>query len=236
MKEYFKNFTEKDISYMLYGFFLGDGSYRNGTLTIRHTNKQKFYVLWIKEICDILNLKYKIKLDFAMNTTLGEFTYSDIRIKVPKRFYFETLNKCFDGNNKKIISKYVLNNINIFGLLLWYLDDGALIISKKGYKTKRFAYFNTQCFTYDEHLLIQDFFKKSFNIDVRIHTDHSGIYKNKRYYRIYINAENFKKFFDLVRPLIKYIPKDFYYKFDMKYEINRLHSSKENAEKYNLTF
>ena len=58
MKEYFKNFTEKDISYMLYGFFLGDGSYRNGTLTIRHTNKQKFYVLWIKEICDILNLKY----------------------------------------------------------------------------------------------------------------------------------------------------------------------------------
>ena len=39
-----------------------------------------------------------------------------------------------------------------------------------------------------------------------------------------------------VYPILKYIPKDFYYKFDMKYETNRLHSSKENAEKYNLTF
>ena len=53
MTNYLKTFSDKDITFMLYGLFLGDGSYRNGLLRIRHTNKQRFYILWLKNICEI---------------------------------------------------------------------------------------------------------------------------------------------------------------------------------------
>ena len=60
-------------------------------------------------------------------------------------------------------------------------------------------------------------------------------YEDKLYYRLYFNATNFRKFFDIVRPYLKYIPKEFYYKFDMKYKPNRLKNSIEFSKKYNLT-
>ena len=234
MKNYLKTFSDKDITFMLYGLFLGDGSYRNGLLRIRHTNKQRFYILWLKNICELLKLNYKVKFDFEMKTNFGDFVYSEILIKVPTKFYFESLNKCFDANNKKIVSEYVLKNINLLGILLWFLDDGSLIVSKKNNKTKRFAYLNTQSFTYEENILIQRMFKDRFNIETRIHIDHSGIYKDRRYFRIYMNAKNFQKFFDLLRDLLSFIPNEFYYKFNMQYEINRLHNSVYNMKMYNL--
>ena len=163
--------------------------------------------------------------------------YSHTNIKVPKKFYFETQNKCFDNNGKKIISKYVLDNINEFGLLLWFLDDGQWHVSTKNNRTKRFGYLNTQSFTYEENQMIQSMFKDRFDIDLKIHKDNSGFekYKESIYYRLYFNAENFRKFFDIVRPYLKYIPKEFYYKFDMKYVPNRIKSSMLFSEKYNLT-
>ena len=79
-------------------------------------------------------------------------------------------------------------------------------------------------------------FKERFDIDLKIHKDHSGFdkYKNKVYYRLYFNATNFRKFIDVVRPYIKYIPHEFYYKFNMKYEPNRIKKSQEYSEKYNF--
>ena len=76
MKNYLKTFSDKDITFMLYGLFLGDGSYRNGLLRIRHTNKQRFYILWLKNICELLKLNYKVKFDFEMKTNFGDFVYS----------------------------------------------------------------------------------------------------------------------------------------------------------------
>ena len=156
---------------------------------------------------------------------------------VPKRFYFETQNKCLDDNNHKIISDYVLNNINELGLLFWFLDDGQWHVSFKNSKAKRFGYLNTQSFTYEENQRIAKMFKDRFDIELKIHTDCSGIeqHKGSIYYRLYFNATNFRKFFDIVRPYLQYIPKEFYYKFNMQYIPNRLKDSIEFSEKYNLT-
>ena len=44
-----------------------------------------------------------------------------------------------------------------------------------------------------------------------------GNYKNT----VYFNAENIRKLFDLDIPYLKNIPKDFYYKFNMKYNTTR---------------
>lgn len=236
MVNFLKDFSEKEITYSLYGLFLGDGYYNNGWIRNKHTNKQRFYCEWLKEIFSNYGLKIYSRFDYICHTTFGDYMYSNVDIKVPKKFYFETQNKCFNDNGKKIISDYVLNNINELGLMLWFLDDGHLHVSTQENRTKRFAYLNTQSFTYEENEKIKDMFKNRFDINLKIHKDKSGFekYKDVIYYRLYFNAENFRKFFDLVRPYLKYIPKDFYYKFNMKYKPNRLKNSIIFSEKYNL--
>lgn len=237
MDNFLKDFSEKEITYALYGLFLGDGHYSNGWLRNVHTDKQDFYCKWLDDVFSNYGLKTSSKYHYIRHTTFGDIIYSSVNIKVPKKFYFESMNKCFDNNGHKIISDYVINNINEFGLLLWFLDDGQWHVSTKNNSTKRFGYLNTQSFSYEENQKIQQMFQTRFGINLKIHTDNSGIkkYKDRIYYRLYFNAENFKKFFDLVRPYLKYIPKEFYYKFDMKYVPNRLKSSIELSEKYNLT-
>lgn len=230
-----KNLSKKEITFSLYGLLLGDGSYRNGKIQCRHTNKQKFYVEWLEKICKDNNILFKTTYDFTLNTTFGEREYSSIDIKVPNRYYFEN-EYDFYKNRKKIVLEYVLKNITKLGLLFWFLDDGQWHVSKKGTKTKRFGYLNTQSFTYEENKNIVTMFKERFDIDLKIHTDNSGFekQKDKVYYRIYFNATAFRKFYDIVRPYLNEIPKEFYYKFDMKYEPNRMKNSLEFSKKYNL--
>lgn len=230
------NFSEKDITYSLYGLLLGDGYYRNGYIINNHTNKQRFYCEWLYQIFNYLKIKTKTRYDFMMHTTFGDVMYSSVTIYVPHRFYFETNNYFFDNNGKKIISDYVMNNINEFGLLLWFLDDGQFHVSTKNNSTKRFGYLNTQSFSLEENKKIANMFYDRFGICLKIHKDCSGFekYKDKIYYRLYFNAENFRKFFDLVRPYLSIIPQEFYYKFHMGYFVNRLTISEQYAEKYNL--
>lgn len=232
--DFLDNFSEKDITYFMYGLFLGDGTYKHGRLINVHTNKQRFYVEWQEHLFKYIGLNVQSKYDYIRKTQFGYYEYSHISVEVPKRFYFETLNKCFDDNGKKIVSNYVLNHINEFGLLLWFLDDGQFNVHTSNNKTSRFGYLNTQSFTFEENKMIQRMFKVRFDIDLSIHKDNSGFDKSKVYYRLYFNATNFRKFIDIVRPYIKYIPHEFYYKFNMKYEPNRIKKSQEFSEKYNF--
>lgn len=236
MNKILNNFSEKEITYALYGLLLGDGYYANGKIKIWHTNKQKFYCEWLEKIFKNYGLKTSSKYDYIRHTTFGDYLYSHIYIDVPKKFYFETQNKFFDDNGKKIVSDYVLDHINKLGLLFWFLDDGQWHVSFGKNSSKRFGYLNTQSFTYEENEKIKDMFKRRFDIDLRIHKDNSGFlkYKDTVYYRLYFNADNFRKFFDVVRPFLPYIPKEFYYKFNMQYKPNRLKNSIEYSEKYNL--
>lgn len=223
--------TENDVSSLLYGLFLGDGCYHNGWLIIDHTNKQKSYVLWLKEIFNICNFKTGLKENYEKTTIFGKYTYTTLRIKVRKED-FEKDNRCFDENHHKIISDYVLDNISIFGLLLWYLDDGSLIVNTE--RSSRFAYLNTQSFTYNENVKIVNMFKNRFDIDLKIHTDTSGFDKSKKYYRIYFSSKSFCKFIDIIRKYIPYIPKELLYKFDLKYKITNRKNSRYLVENYNI--
>jgi len=227
-----KNLSDKDICFVLYGLALGDGSYQNKFIKISHTLKQKFYCKWLHKIFNE-RLKVTYKDSYLKKTTFGTFEYTDSHIKVPRPDLFENCN-IVNTKNKKIISDYVLDNISPLGLLFWYLDDGQLHVSDKKYKTNRFAYLNTQSFTYDENVKIANMLKKRFDINTRLHKNTSSIYKDRVYYRIYFNATEFKKFYDVVRDYLQFIPKEFYYKFNMKYS-SRLQNDKNVSELYNLS-
>ncbi|MDQ0339912.1 hypothetical protein J2S00_002707 [Caldalkalibacillus uzonensis] len=228
--------SKKEINYALFGLVLGDGSYRKGIIKVSYSNKQRFYVEWLEGLCKALGLKHTASYEFYTKTTFGKRLYSHINIWVPDRRHFEKYNRVYNNSGRKIPSKYVLRRINPLGLLLWYLDDGQLHVSFKGTKAKRFAYLNTQSFTLAENKRIQQMFKERFDIDLSIHTDNSGFsnHKGKIYYRLYFNATNFRKFYDIVRPYLHLIPEEFSYKFNMQYRPNRLKTSAEYAaSKYN---
>lgn len=224
----------KELNYALYGLMLGDGNYKGGKIVCEHTNKQRFYVSWLEDMFKNQGLNVTSKYDYIRHTTFGNVMYSKVSIAIENKFYFEKENKFFNENGKKIISDYVLDNINELGILLWFLDDGQWHVSFKNNGAKRFGYLNTQSFTYEENLKILNMFKKRFDIDLRIHKDNSGFDNKKVYYRLYFNATAFRKFYDIVRNYLEYIPKEFYYKFNMQYSPNRIKKSVEYSKKYNL--
>lgn len=224
--------SEKEISYALFGNLLGDGFLRKNKKTQHwvesmHTNKQKEYVIWLKELYESWGLRVTSRFDFEKKTNYGMYTYSSISCKLFTNRHVEH-NRLFDKNGNKFFSKYVAKRINIFGLLLWWLDDGSLTIHNKSNKsTSRHGSLATHCFDYDSQLRIQKMFKERFNIDVSIYKA-----KNDSFY-IYFNATNFRKFFDLLSPYLDTIPTSMKYKFNMKYVINNNKES-ESFLKYNL--
>ena len=79
--------------------------------------------------------------------------------------------------------------------------------------------------------IAQKVFKKRFDMDVKIHKASNR--NGKQTYRLYFSATSFRKFYDIVRPYLKYIPKDMYYKFNMKYKSTRINET--DFLNYNLS-
>lgn len=229
--------SKKQVCYALYGLLLGDGSYSSGWVRIAHTNKQRSYVKFLAKFCRKNRLIFRTRYDFTKKTTFGDYDYSEIRIKLPLKTHFSKFDRLVDGNGRnKMISEYAMRRITPLGLLFWYLDDGNLHVSFSGKSGHRFAYLNTQSFSLKENKKIQKMFSNRFGIETSLNIDRSGFpkYKDKVYYRIYLSAASFRKFFDLVRCYLEIIPNDMQYKFNMKYSPNRLKNSQEFSEKYNL--
>lgn len=222
-------------AYALFGLLLGDGylNPHNGSRQIRceHTNKQREYVKMLAKFCSTNNLEYSTRFDYVQKTQYGEYTYSGIAIKTPKvDQHFKTYNRFFDNTGKKIVSDYVLKRISPLGLLFWFLDDGCLSVSirKDRNSTTRQATLATQGFTYQDNLKIQKMFLSRFGIETKIH-------KDKKYFKQYFSAIEFRKFYDIVRPFLNIVPKDMRYKFNMKYTANpEVPESLRLCEKYNF--
>jgi len=102
-----------------------------------------------------------------------------------------------DGKTKEV--KNLLPLLDERGLAFWYLDDGSCQV-RKG---KGSAGISTYSFTYDEHLMIQKYFKEKWDINIGI-----GI-KNNKYYYVSFNASETKKLFALIA---RYVPPCLEYK------------------------
>lgn len=131
-------------------------------------------------------------------------------IKKEDELFYSFIRKNLYSNNRKKISLRYLNELTPLAIAVWWMDDGCLSVSKGN----RYGKWATECFNYEEHLLIQKYFKDKWNIDVQIKLE-----KNK-YYFLRLNATEMKK---LIRIIYKYVCEipSMIYKIDLQYSYDK---------------
>jgi hypothetical protein len=190
------------------GSLLGDSSVTrknlNYRMAINHGWKQEEYIKHKKEILGDLSQSNIIKtFSKGHNHKIwikGQFVdkfikdYHGFILSSKVHPYFTELREKLYPNDKKTISKWWLDQITERSLAYWVMDDGGANHSDNSYTMQ----ISTYCYTYDEHLLLKDFLKSKFDIDINLQT-----VKNRGYgYTIRLNTENSKKLRDLIKPFI----------------------------------
>lgn len=208
------NLSSSQLDGFVIGTVLGDSSLIKkkrshvAYFKCRHCKKQlqliKFKEAIVKQIHPTkTNLKQSSRGDYQLNTNCIIY-------------YDKLFNKFYDINKTKIVTNKLLKKLTPLGLAVWYMDDGQLCLQyDKQDRTKiksRRARLWTLSFSYEEHLLIKDYFKSKWDIETKIYK-----VKKKGGVKFYIefNSTNFQKFREIIK---NYIVPDMLYKIDLKYD------------------
>ena len=200
----------KEQKSILISLFIGDGCLRRpneGSVQaeIGHSIKQESYCLYKAKLLHSIiggnmpNLKYRIS---SLNTETCRW--------VKTHRYFKTIRKWLYPNNKKTITRHLLDKLSPQGIAIWYMDDGWLAIRKNpstGNPRSRHIGLGTYGFSYEEHLIMQKYFDEVWNIRF-------SIIKYKKQFKLVAGSIEGTKFINLVK---SYILPEFKYKIDFKY-------------------
>ncbi|MBL7169819.1 MAG: hypothetical protein ISS48_02275 [Candidatus Aenigmarchaeota archaeon] len=167
MKKNPKNFSElftDDHKQILLGSILGDASLSHGGginyyLEEIHSVQQRDYLSWKDSYFKILGSKTKDKIHTIRKLNKS---YKQFRLKT---LSFPILTKCYEEfyfDGKKTITKNILDQLNELGLTVWYLDDGHATVLESLIRL------STDNYSYQEHLLIKKWFRKTWNLGPRI--------------------------------------------------------------------
>ncbi len=220
-------FEVKDRNSFIASQLLGDGHVVCDTsLVISHSDKQLDYLKWKREIAISLGFKCsKISCRF-LNSNLGEqtlYTFCVSQLKEDLKIFKNT--KAAD----------LVENLNSLGLLLWWLDDGCLVVheKKQGTSISRFGYLGTEAFSMEQNQEISRKLLEIFKLETKVHKATGGFNMDAVYYRQYFNATNLRSMIDTVRPFLGQMPNSMRYKLDMQYRPNRIKSSLLYTSLYN---
>ena len=189
---------------IILGGLLGDSSLnrKNRTITFTHSIKQKEYLEW-------KNSFFNAQIKDALNKWQDKY--------YPRKYFYYYFNKgnealfsflcrnLYSEKRKKISLKY-LYELDSLGLAIWWLDDGNI---SNGEKT-RFGKLSTHCFNYEEHILLQKYFKERWNINVAIKKE------KDKYYFLRLNVTELKKLISIIYIHVCEIP-SMIYKIDLPY-------------------
>ena len=187
----------KDAEQVLLGSLLGDGSLRkpkySSSYSEAHSLKQKDYLLWKR---DILNLPHRLSL-VCFNQLKEYFEIVYQTNALPQLIPYYNL---FYPNGKKIVTQEILDKLEPLAIATWYMDDGSYDLE---------VHLATNCFSYESHLLIQNWFKFKWGINTVIRQN------KKKQYNIAIKRRDSPLFINLVKD---YIPPSMQYKinYDIK--------------------
>ena len=107
-------------------------------------------------------------------------------------------------------------------LAIWWMDDGNLSILKGN----RYGKLATECFNYEEHLLMQKYFKDKWDINVQIKLE------KDKYYFLRFNSTELKKLISIIYKYVCEIP-SMIYKIDLDYKYDsRIGKDFEDIYKY----
>lgn len=203
---------------VLLGTILGDGSLLRRDsgkhrLKICHTEKQKGYLYFKRNILKELFLQKTPNLE--KNTFSPNNCYSFTSIQNQYLDYYSGLfYRNIKGKRTKIITRKLLNEIDTFGLLIWFLDDGTTQFPTSKNKRSFSTRLATYCFSLNENRAIKIWLWQKYRIESRIQYD--KIHKQNY---IVINSINSKKLLFLFKKFKNKIPKCMLYKL----EPQRLH-------------
>lgn len=220
----------KEQEQILLGSLLGDGcinlsktNYFRYRYSEKHSFKQEAYLLW-------KNSYLNFKLDY--NNEECRIRKSNLSFKYYKELFYPT--------GKKIVTRGILNKLELLGLAIWYCDDGSY-----NYKGKSIE-ISTQSFGLNGNKIIQRWFKEKWRINSKItikrfkkkETFISGIkIKNHKsfYYYLRFNVENTKKFIELIKPYVMQIPSMIYkIGLDEVRRTNAINKSKKTRREYQI--
>ena len=169
------NFTELDKAIMI-GLIIGDGYLDNkGRLQVAHCTQQKEYCIYKAKLLHSVTGGKDIKVDKFSKT----WTYkkNDVEIKVTNNEYYRFRRQSNSflyfrdlmyPNNKKTITKEILDLMTPLSIALWWLDDGCLTVKyaypdgkrvKCGYTLRLCTYASKE-----ENELIQNYFLEKYNM------------------------------------------------------------------------
>lgn len=173
---------------VLYGMVISDGSMRN-----RETPSMSF--VQCEKNRDFFNFCYnRIARLCSCNELHVMKSFGKIRqvyrLRTRRMKNLQPIyNDFYDENNKKRLSKNVFSKKIFTPLMLavWFMGDGAFF--------KGSVKLCTHCFTYAEHVVMVDCFKKTFGLVPKI------IRQNKYYY-LRFTRDDSEKFINIVRPFV----------------------------------
>jgi len=198
-----KSLIPSDQFQLIVGSLMGDARLecRSKSIRAKHTarlrihqsDKQKDYVFW----------KYRILKNLVKKEPRFTKVWHDKeRNKDHYSWYFHTVSsetlglfhKLFYRNGVKVVPIELLNELNHFGLAIWYMDDGS--------NNGNGITLNTHGFSVPEQKSLQDLLLDRFGI-------RTTLVKDRSKYKIAIGSREYQKFIDLVRP---HIPESMNYK------------------------
>lgn len=196
LKAYERNIRQKlskKQQEYIYRKILGDGCIKadkgspnkNAYLSISHTISQIAYVEFQNSVMkDFIKRemyyyeKRPNRQDMCGFRTISHPLFTDLY----KKFY---------PNRVKTISNQWLNRLTPFSLAIWYMDDGSIA---QGNHVMRIS---TESFSYQEHLLIQKYFAKKWDISADIKPS-----PKKGKFLLSFRAKERDKFFKLIEAYI----------------------------------
>ena len=194
---------------IILGGLLGDSSCSTKKIiTFSQSEQQREYLIWKSKY---FNKENNIKFTYNVwNNKKYLRSYFYYYIKKEDELFFSFIRKNLYTNNRKKISLKYLKELSPLALAVWWMDDGSLCLSKRN----RYGRLSTECFNYEEHLLLKKYFKEKWDINVQIKLE-----KNK-YYFLRLNVGDMKKLIKIIYKYVCEVP-SMIYKIDLQYSYDR---------------
>ena len=174
-----KLLTEKQIG-LVTGSMLGDGYLVKTTggyaFRVNHSIKQKDYVDWKHNLlADFVNSSPRQSGNTYYFRTITHSTFMEMR----KHFY---------KGRVKVIPRELLNEVlDPFIIAVWIMDDG----SRDGRQLR----INTQCFSEEDHIFMQEVLRVKLGIETTLNHDKGQL-------RLRVSAKSMDHLKNLVMPFI----------------------------------